>query len=517
MKIFRMLVGLAALGFVFGCSDERNAGGVTDIGNSIAGKVVLSDGKTPAARTRIAAYDDSWRNLGIADSVVAVSDDSGRFVLENALGMRLLYASGKEGKALVGFVADSMTVVLGNSKSLSGKILASAGTVRIVGTDLKTELSANGEFSFDSIPPGDILLSYAKDSSPQSAFAFYTTDDRDTISLPALRSFSDADSLLVADASLYADSSFGAAIGSLRVTAISLSLSDVPNETLRHFAMPVKFNDKIDFSAFANPDSFEVVSENGIAQNFEVDYWTPNASQGVLWVRLDSLPAGANRVNLYVIRRDGSQKRERAFLESDSVMAALHLNGDAEIHSASEANMGFIGYGATFSDGQYVSLDSLNPFSGDFTLSVWAHWNGSDGTHQVLFSKRASADSLLFQWYFDGINSAFALYNVLHWDSIAGAALAVDTLGWNLLSLVSKNDTVSMFVNGTRVGGSIAFAVGEDWGVPLRVGGNEVAGESWNGSLDEIRVMNTARSAEWLRMEYSTQRMAGNQRSVVSD
>lgn len=510
MKIFRMLVSLVVLHFVLGCSDGRSAGGVTDIGNSIAGKVVLSDGKTAAARVRIAAYDDSWRNLGIADSAVAISDDSGNFVLENAGEMRLLYASGKEGKALVNRIADSMTVVLGNSKSLSGKIFASEGTVRIVGTDLKTALSADGEFFFDSIPPGDILLSYSKDAAPQSAFAFYTVDDRASISLPALRSFSDADSLLVADASVYADSSLGAAIGSSWVTAVSLPLPDAPNETLRNFAMPVKFNDKIDFSAFADPDSFEIVSENGIVQNFEVDYWTPNASQGVLWVRLDSLPAGAQNVNLYILRRDDIAKGNRAFLKSDSVMTALHLNGDAKIHSALAANAGFIGYGMIFSEGQYVSLDSLNPFSENFTLSVWARWSGSDGTHQVLFSKRASADSLLFQWYYDGINSAFALYNVLHWDSIAGAALAVDTLGWNLLSLVSKNDTVSMFVNGTRVGEPVVFAVGEDWGVPLRVGGNEIAEESWNGSLDEIRVMNTARSAEWLRMEYLTQRMAEN-------
>ncbi len=500
---------------VVGCSDERNAGGVTDIGNSIAGKIFLSDGVTPAANARVVAYEDSWKNVQIADSVVAISDSVGNFILENVKSeMHVLYA-GKAGEnILLNSIEDSMKVVLGNAKSLSGKISAeSSGSVRIVGTNLTAELNANGEFSFDSIPPGNISLVYIQDSQSRSSFNFSTTDERSEIALPLLKTFAQTDSVLVvADASLYSDSSFGASFGSSLVTAISVKLESSSTETLRNFVMPVKFNNKIDFSAFADPDSFSVVSENGAEQNFEVDYWTPHASQGVLWVRLDSLETGTECVNLYVIRRNG-KTASRAFLTSDSVLAVLHMNGDAQIHAASDSDkaFGFIGYGATFSAGQYISLDSLNPFAGDFTLSAWALWNGADGTHQVLFAKRASADSTIFQWYYDNINSAFAVYNVVQWDSIPAATSAIDSSGWNLLCLVSKNDTVSMFVNGTLVGEPVALPLYKtDIGVPLRVGGNDVAEESWNGSLDEIRVMNTARSAEWLRMEYVTQRPAQN-------
>ncbi len=498
-----------------GCSDSRNAGGVTDIGNSIAGRVFLSDGVTPAVNARVVAYDDSWKNIRIADSVVAFSDSSGNFFLENVESdMRVLYAGKENENILVGHVEDSMKVVLGTSKSLSGKIsMESSGLVRIVGTNLTADINSDGEFFFDSIPPGNISLVYVQNSESRSSFDFNTTDTRSEITLPLLRTFTETDSILVvADASLYSDSSYGAAFGSSLVTAVSVTLESSPKETLRNFAMPVKFNDRIDFAAFSKPDSFEVVLDNGNALDFEVDYWTPRASQGVLWVRLDSLESGAETVNLYLVRRDG-KTTSRAFLRSDSVLAALHLNGDAQIHASSDSDKayGFIGYGATFSAGQYISLDSLNPFAGDFTLSAWALWNGTNGTHQVLFAKRASADSTIFQWYYDGINSAFAVYNVARWDSISGANSAVDTTGWNLLGLVSRNDTISMFVNGTQIGEPVAFPLYKtDIGVPLRVGGNEVAEEFWNGSLDEIRVENTARSAEWLRMEYVTQRPAGN-------
>lgn len=517
MKFSFALICLCAIAWslVVGCSDERNAGGVTDIGNSIAGKIFLSDGVTPAVNARVVAYEDSWKNIRIADSVVAFSDSSGNFVLENVeSGMRILYA-GKAGEnVLLNQIEDSMNVVLGNAKSLSGKISSeSSGSVRILGTNLTADLNADGGFSFDSIPPGNISLVYVQNSEARSSFDFYTVDERSEIVLPLLKTFAETDSILVvADASLYSDSSFGVSFGSSLVIAVSVKLESSPTETLRNFVMPVKFNNRINFSAFAEPDSFQVVSESGAVQNFEVDYWTPRASQGVLWVRLDSLEAGTENVNLYVIRRV-EENSFRAFLPSDSVLVALHLNGDAQIHAASDSDktFGFIGYGTTISAGQYVSLDSLNPFVGDFTLSTWALWNGADGTHQVLFAKRASADSTIFQWYYDNINSAFAVYNVVRWDSIAGAASAVDSAGWNLLSLVSRNDTVSMFVNGTRIGEPVAFPLYKtDIGVPLRVGGNDVAEESWNGSLDEIRVISTARSAEWLRMEYVTQRAARN-------
>ncbi len=517
MKFSFALIPLCVIigSLLFGCSESRTAGGVTDIGNSIAGRVFLSDGVTPAVNARVVAYDDSWKNVRIADSVVAFSDSSGNFFLENVESdMRILYAGKAEENVLVNQIADSMRIVLGTSRSLSGKIsMEASGLVRIVGTNLTADLDSDGEFFFDSIPPGNISLVYVQNSESRSSFDFNTTDARTEISLPLLKTFAETDSILVvADASLYSDSSLGASFGSSLVTAVSVALESSPTETLRNFVMPVKFNDRIDFSAFARPDSFEVVLDNGVAQNFEVGYWTPRASQGVLWVRLDSLESGTKTVNLYLIHRNKRQS-SRAFLRSDSVLAALHLNGDAEVHAASDSDKacGFIDYGATFSAGQYVSLDSLNPFAGDFTLSTWALWNGADGSHQVLFAKRASADSTIFQWYYDGINSAFAVYNVARWDSISGAATAVDTIGWNLLSLVSRNDTISMFVNGTRVGDPVAFPLYKtDIGVPLRVGGNDVSEESWNGSLDEIRVTNTARSAEWLRMEYVTQRPAGN-------
>jgi len=492
-----------------GCGDDRHAGGVTDIGNSIAGRVFLADGNSPAASARVVAYADSWNGSGVTDSVETFADSLGFFTFNDMPSqMQVLYLSLGSKNFLSNKVQDSLKYILDEEKPLSGSIvLKSEGFVRIVGTDLKAPLDSNGNFSFDAVPNGDLSLVYVFKGSPQAHFEFSTVEaDSDGIVLPQLEVSDDEDSVLViASTQNSTDSS---------KVRVSVPLSRSPARTLYGFVMPVKFNDRIDFEIFENPTGFKVLSEKGNELDFEVDYWTPSASQGVLWIRLDSLEAFADSVNLYLALRNELQNPKGAFFEKDSVMASLHMNGDAEIYAVtdSDASYGVIGYGATLSEGQYISLDSINPCSGDFTLSVWALWNGDNGNHQILFAKRASwADSTLFQWYFETNTDAFAVYDAVNWDSLPGAVNRIDLGKWNMLSLVSKNDSMSMYVNGELVNEPVYLKLRDvDMVLPFRVGGNDVEAETWNGSLDEIRVVTKARSAEWLRMEYETQYAAKN-------
>ncbi len=494
---------------LLGCSDNRQAGGVTDIGNSIAGNVYLADGSSPAALARVVAYEDSWNSAGVTDSLVTYTDSLGRFVFNDLPEkMQVLFLSLGSECFLSNSVQDSAKYILGEEKALSGSIaLETSGSVRIVGTNLEASLDLNGNFHFDAVPHGNLSLVYVSNGTPQARFEFSTVDvDSTEIVLPQLEFSNDADSVLViVDAPQDSEDS---------LTKMIVTLSKSPTETLYGFVMPVKFNDKIDFETFDDPERFKVISEDGAELNFEVDYWTPKASQGVLWIRLDSLTAGAKSVNLYLTLRENAQTPAGAFLEKDSVMASLHMNGDAVIHAAtdSDAAYGVIGYGATLSAGQYISLDSINPCSENFTLSVWALWHGDNGNHQILFAKRASwADSTLFQWYYETNSDVFAVYDVVDWDSLPGGAVNVDSAKWSLLSLVSRNDSMTMYVNGVQVSEPVYLKLRDvDMVLPFRVGGNDVEEETWNGSLDEIRVVTKARSAEWLRMEYETQNVAKN-------
>ena len=151
-----------------GCSDDhRNAGGVTDIGNSIAGTVTLADGVTPAVAARVVAYADSWESAGILDSIETATDSLGRFTLDDVpREMQVLYVSKDAENYLARAVKDSVDYILGNSKSLTGSIAEQTmGKVRIVGTSLEAFLDSNGNFAFDAVPYGERSLVYVKNGA----------------------------------------------------------------------------------------------------------------------------------------------------------------------------------------------------------------------------------------------------------------------------------------------------------------------------------------------------------------
>ncbi|HHX15036.1 MAG TPA: LamG domain-containing protein, partial [Fibrobacter sp.] len=144
--------------------------------------------------------------------------------------------------------------------------------------------------------------------------------------------------------------------------------------------------------------------------------------------------------------------------------------------------------------------------------SLWVYWYGKNGNHQILFSQRSfwSDSTSRFQWHFDYINDVFAVYNNIDQrNKFTAVDLPVDE--WAYLTLLFKDGLLSMFVNGVRYGEPASFVPTTlNNPVPLRVGGNEVDVESWNGILDEIRVERVARSDAWIRFNYEMQKAARN-------
>ena len=84
--LFKYASGVALALFVAGltsCSmSDETAGGVTDIGNSVASGIVVTEANQPAAHARVVAYYDNWDKTAIEDSVEVVADDKGKFELD---------------------------------------------------------------------------------------------------------------------------------------------------------------------------------------------------------------------------------------------------------------------------------------------------------------------------------------------------------------------------------------------------------------------------------------------------
>lgn len=445
---------LLALPFLSACSNgDEVAGGVTDIGNSVArqpdtirvsGTVVDMQGqKVPAAR--IALYWDD--GIEIVDSRETVADSNAQFefkvyrydiqtsersnilsvvdstlgVVEGICGFYLYAESGSLSGLVLPPSGKAGEIRIGSRKAIRGNISgATSGKVRIGGTNLVADVQEDGSFSLDSIPPGvQEELIYSESDSVLGYIPFTIEDAGDTVVLPQLENYSGF--LWSPDLSLLAD-----------------------------------------------------------AYGF-TSYHTDN----VRWA------------------------------DTNWTTVNIEMNGDEQVFNnngklADSVNYvdGVKGKAVLLGPGQYLDLDTLNPTGGDFTLSLWTKWNGPNGEHQVLFCQRAywSDSTSRFQWHYEVNSGSFAVMKSMPGYPEAvffGDSSAVPVGEWAYLVLVSKDGMVAMYVNGNPVGEAQAFAPNElKRSVPFRVGGDEIETETWNGAIDRVSIETRARSPEWIKAWY---------------
>lgn len=502
---------LLAAGFI-ACSDNGSsemgptANGVTDIGNSVASGIVYNGEGKAVPNARVVAYYDRWDLSRIQDSVETLSDAEGRFELSvDSNASILLYAAagdqcGLAGERQVAAVAAgerqevsaaasgrrqevsaaasglrqevaapavgsaTQDIYIGPRRKYSGQIAnRNTGAVRIVGTNAVAKLDGDGSFFFDDMPQGHITIAYVDSSESQtlkSRIEFTTIGNKEIYDLPKM-DFAAQDSswLTVSDADYYSADGHD---------SICIFNPDLEGWTLQDAESPL--------------DSADVESPLDTADVESPLDTTDVESAGVL-VRLSM---------------DGS---ERVY-DSDSTLASSINYVD-----------GISGKGILLKPGQFIDLDTLDICDGDFTISLWTRWNGPNGEHQILVSERAywSDSTSRFQWHFESTSEKFVVLKsrpAVPEGFAFGDSSIVPVGEWANLVLVSENNMVSMYVNGVVVemqdaDGNIVtakeFVPNElDRKVPLRIGGNEIDTETWNGAIDEVVVENVARSAEWI-------------------
>lgn len=466
----------------YACGDDDVAGGVTDIGNSIAMGTVKDAGGRPVAKARVVAYSDSWEERSIADSVETFTAADGSFKLSiDSSTAYVLYAELDSICGLAELASDSRenaNILVGGKKALQGTLLGvDSGYVRIVGTNLKTNVASDGAFAFDSLPPGHIEISYATNDSAIAHFAFDASVKDSLISLPPLEKLDKNNGLLTFKNDVEEQSKF-----TYRQVKISARYAEAKN-----ILLPVT----IETRTFA--DSSICILKDGVPQPFDIENWGKDSA--LVWVQMNSL------------------KQEETLTITDSICKApgfknitanLHLNGTEAVYNndstKAEAKhvQGKFGDALELAQGQYIDLGELDPCAGDFTISLWVKWYGPNGHHQILVSERAywSDSTSRFQWHFEMEGEFMVLKSMPHIPEgfSFGDSTIVPVNEWAHLALVSKGNQISMYVNGKQVGETREFIPNDlTQTVPLRIGGDEIIDETWNGLIDEVRIENTAR------------------------
>ena len=429
------------------CSDSENvAGGVTDIGNSIArepdtlryfGVVHDLQGRAvPAAR--VVAYLDNSEE--IVDSLETVADSTGFFKLGpipriSMKGAPRFYA---ESKGLSGLRGDGLsyvrkdTICIGPHKTVSGKISgATSGYMRIPGTHLRSLISEDGSFAFDSIPAGYRMnLVYVQDDSAIAQFEFTALESKDSLKLPELSV--NGEWLTSGDMPVIAD-----------YYGFHYYLPD-------YYYLP---------NGYGNPEIQKVLHMN---RDINVLNHDSSVAENVNYV---------DGVNGKAVLLESGQ-----FIDLDTLNPT---GGDFTLSLWTKWNG---------PNGEHQVLFCQRAYWSDSTSRFQWHYEVNSGTFAVMKSMPGSPEAV----YFGDSTSV----PVGEW-----AFLVLVSKNHKVSMYVNGEPIAIAGSDGTEF--AAEFIPNDlNRSVPFRIGGDEIETETWNGALDEIWVESIARSPEWIEVMY---------------
>src|SRR4051812_5787016 len=128
-----------------------------------------------------------------------------------------------------------------------------------------------------------------------------------------------------------------------------------------------------------------------------------------------------------------------------------------------------------------------------FTLEAWVRPNALNDWHTVVLKERTGYYAEALYANTDTQRPSGHVFTTSDHDLRGTSKLPV--AAWSHLAATYNGSTLALWVNGTQVASQAATGTIASNTGPLRIGGNAIWGEYFNGLIDEVRVYNRALSA----------------------
>lgn len=265
------------------------------------------------------------------------------------------------------------------------------------------------------------------------------------------------------------------------------------------------------------------IDGSGTTLAYEVESYDATTPSAVYWVNVPTI-TGNSLTTIYVgygADPIGADQEQRTASWSNGYKSVWHMGDNA--WSASSPQMldstssgitgtntgttsatGVVGGGRTFSGStQYITLNdtsnALNMTS-DFTVSYWVYVSGIASTTGFVFKGRAATSG----WRV-GHNGAYHMFTKLGVVDLASTT-TVATNAWRHVAWVVSGSKPILYVSGAQSwdSGNTQAITSTTFGgyMGLEVGSTGTLLNYFNGRLDEVRISNSARSADWVKAEY---------------
>jgi len=268
-------------------------------------------------------------------------------------------------------------------------------------------------------------------------------------------------------------------------------------------------------------DILFTASDGATKLNHEIESYNPSTGQLIAWVQVPTVsPTGDTVIFIYYGNPSAANQQNAAGVWDSNYAGVWHLaNNGGTISvsdSTSNANNGTATSiaaatgkidGAGSSNGGHLDVGNAASLqiTGALTVEAWVNANAVTGNYYRLLSKFATGPYNGYELLLDANSGRpyLQLANNGNLNVAYGSALTAGS--WYHVVGSYDGTNLAVYVNG--VSGAAASAAGTlgNTGSVLRLFDASWQSAALNGTLDEVRVSNSARSAGWIATEYNNQ------------
>lgn len=542
MKYLNLILVLLQV-YLLSCTTSTPVAGGSETTNGICAHVYQPNGK-PAAKSKVRLRHENYdalikENVFQADSF---TDSNGYFLIKDIEPGKYYVEVQNDSGAYIFILSidetDMDTTNLGEAKlepfaALKGSIdtLAISGKklfARIKGLERVVEVNNDGSFLFDDLPAGffKVLID--------------TSDDtKEIVNVKATPQ--DTVSITVSGNSRYSG-----------IVYYKPELAGVnPDTIITDFPLVIRLNSSTFDFELAQLDGSDIhfAKPDGKPLSHDIEQWDPKSKNGVIWVSLDSVQTG-NKEPFIIMKwgLSGSYKKPdlslSVFDTTFGFAGTWHLNenpanGIGAIKDRTEN--GFHGTcAATMNDtnvvsgicGSALSFDGIDDsietglvdITSSYSLSCWVNIANRADTNECSNLRILIKEPSYTLWYAtrdDGVRAEH--YSGFGWkgfpqDTPDSVYHKLERGSWYYLTSTFDGDKIRLYINGVIVDSTVSIETNPlASSNPLFIGGRTyvfpetdstamfTVNEFFGGVIDEVRVENRARSAEWIKLCYISQ------------
>ena len=293
---------------------------------------------------------------------------------------------------------------------------------------------------------------------------------------------------------------------------------------LQNFPVLINITDD-DLANKAQSDGDDIVftDNNGVQFSHEIEFYNNNDGHLVAWVNIPLLsPASDTTLYMYYGNPDASNQQNVTAIWDSNFVIVQHLEerSSTRYDSTSNGNNGTL-YGEVGKD-LSGKIDGADAFNGDGYLKITEGflpssvitvglWLKPYSYSTTVWTKNINTGPTTTTGICGGQTSKTADFwaLTLTWDEKSktfGTGSQPSNYDWVHLVVTWDGTYAYAYYNGEKINEGAITGI-PDWaGKPLYLGSNYLGGERFHGAIDEVRISNIARSADWIRTGYNNQK-----------